>query len=73
MQLYQLRDCYRQGWTPNWSNDLENKHCIVYVNNMLRVCVYSTMQRFLSFQSYEIATEFLNNFRELIEQAGDLI
>ena len=73
MQLHQLRDCYRQGWIPNWSNDLENKHCIVYVNNMLRVCIYGTMQRFLSFQSYEIATEFLNNFKDLIEQAGDLI
>ena len=73
MQLHQLRDCYRQGWTPNWSNNLENKHCIVYINNMLRVCVYGTTQRFLSFQSYKIAKEFLNNFRDLIKQVGDLI
>lgn len=73
MQLHQLRDCYRQGWKPDWSDDLENKHCIVYVNNMLRVCVYGTMQRFLSFQSYEIAIEFLNNFRDLINLAKDLI
>ena len=29
--------------------------------------------RFLLFQSAEIAQEFLDNFRYLIEQAGDLI
>lgn len=73
IQLHRLRDCYRQGWKPNWNNDLENKHCIVYTNRVLRICVYGTMQRFLSFQSYEIATEFLNNFRDLIKLAGDLI
>ena len=21
MQLHQLRDCYREGWEPNWNND----------------------------------------------------
>ena len=28
---------------------------------------------FLTFKSIEIAREFLTNFRDLIEQAGDLI
>ena len=28
---------------------------------------------FLSFPTYEMAEEFLNNFTDLIEQAGDLI
>lgn len=73
MQLHQLRDCYRQGWKPNWNNDLENKHCIVYTNRVLRICVYRTTRRFLTFQSYEIAEKFLNNFRDLITLAGDLI
>lgn len=73
MQLHQLRDCYKQGWIPNWNNDLENKYCILYTNRVLRICVFRTARRFLAFQSYEIAEEFLNNFHELIEEAGDLI
>lgn len=73
MQLHQLRDCYRQGWIPNWNNDLENKYCILYTNRVLRICVFRTARRFLAFQSYEIAEEFLNNFHELIEEAEDLI
>ena len=74
MQLHQLRDYYRQGWVPDWNSINENKYSIisdemkVYIiqNVLLAPC-------FLAFQSKEIAEEFLNNFRDLIEQAGDLI
>lgn len=84
MQLHQLRDCYRQGWTPNYTNP-SVKFCIIrnfdysrYFNSQLytyvyEVKTYTTIPHFLSFQSKEIAEEFLNNFKDLIEQAGDLI
>ena len=72
IKLHLLRDEYRQGWLPNY-NIRQDKYTIVYSNNWgLTVVIYLT-PRFLSFQSREIAEEFLTNFRELIEQAGDLI
>ena len=72
MMLHLLRDEYRQGWKPNY-NIRQDKYTIVYSNNWgLTVVIYQT-PRFLSFQSREIAEEFLTNFRELIEQAGNLI
>lgn len=72
MKLHLLRDEYRQGWKPNY-NIRQDKYAITYSNNWgLTVVIYQT-PRFLSFQSREIAEEFLTNFRELIEQAGDLI
>ena len=73
MQLYQLRDCYRQGWEPNWLDD-ENKYCIVY-NSVYNysISINKSTRVFLSFQSREIAQLFLDNFRNLIEEAGDLI
>ena len=37
------------------------------------IMAYYSTSRFLSFQTEEIAKEFLTNFRDLIEQAGDLI
>lgn len=72
MQLHQLRDCYRQGWLPDWS-DNTTKHCIALEN--YRYVIYQTFIscQFLSFQSKEIAEKFLNNFQELIKLAGDLI
>lgn len=72
MQLHQLRDCYRQGWEPDWSNGYY-KYCIVNHRFKYDVMIFADTVKFLSFQSEEIAKEFLNNFRELIEQAGDLI
>ena len=72
MQLHQLRDCYRQGWQPNWNNDC-NKYIIVKNRDKYVVFGGSWTNEFLSFQDRERAEEFLTNFRELIEKAGDLI
>ena len=73
MQLHQLRDCYRQGWVPDWKNENQNKWVIFYVYNKYIIEQYSFSSRFLSFQSEEIARKFLNNFLELIKLAGDLV
>ena len=72
MQLHQLRDCYREGWEPDWNNDC-NKYIIVKNRDKYVVFGGNWTNEFLSFQDRERAEEFLTNFRELIEQAGDLI
>ena len=78
MQLHQLRDCYRQGWIPDYT-DAYDKFCIIRQFNFhsnkfeYEIINFFALPRFLSFQSEEIAEEFLKNFRDLIEQAGDLI
>ena len=72
MQLHQLRDCYREGWEPDWNNDC-NKYIIVKNRDKYVVFGGNWTNQFLSFQDRERAEEFLTNFRELIEKAGDLI
>lgn len=75
MQLHQLRDCYRKGWEPITSHGYSINRC--YNQNMnsikLEIIEYYYTSKFLTFQTREIAEEFLTNFRDLIEQAGDLI
>ena len=71
MQLHQLRDCYRQGWIPTLNKT--SFGIIRRVDGDLEVEKFVFSSRFLSFQYAEMAKEFLNNFRDLIEQAGDLI
>ena len=73
MQLHQLRNCYRQGWKPNWSNGNQCKWCIVFDTDKFMIQTMYFRSHFLSFQSEEIARKFLNNFQELIKLAGDLI
>ena len=72
IQLHQLRDCYRQGWVPDWKDDII-KYCIVLESNRCVIYKNITTCNFLSFQSMELAEKFLNNFKDLIETAGDLI
>lgn len=72
MQLVQLRDCYRQGWKPNWRKAC-NKYCIYYEIDGIFPFNNIYNSRVLSFQSEEIRDEFLENFRDLIEQAKELI
>ena len=78
MQLHQLRDCYRQGWEPDLA-DKSIKYCIEGHGNLYtrsinyQIVNLSYISDFLSFPTRELAKEFLTNFRELIEQAGDLI
>lgn len=73
MQLHQLRDCYRQGWLPNWNDSYQTKWAIYRVKNEWKIEPIIFSSRFLSFQSKEIAEKFLNNFKGFIETAGDLI
>lgn len=78
MQLHQLRDCYRQGWIPDWENKsimYTIKNCYKVITKIIEPMIVNERNRcaFLSFPTYEMAEEFLDNFTDLIEQAGDLI
>ena len=72
MQLHQLRYCYRQGWKPDLTVPT-SMFAIFYMKGKYSVDEFISSSEFLSFQSKEIACKFLFNFRDLIEQAGDLI
>ena len=73
MQLHQLRDCYNNNWHCDWNNEYEKNAVIVRSHGELKIYAEWAITTFLTFKSIEIAREFLTNFRELIEQAGDLI
>ena len=73
MQLLVCREVYRQGWKPDWTNANENKYCIINDSNKIQTPMYVFVSRVLSFQSAEIRDQFLENFRDLIEEAKELI
>lgn len=72
-KLEVLRDIYRQGWKPDYTNQ-EEKHIIIKEFDKIETFWYVTREHyFLSFQSKEIRNKFYNNFKDLIEKAEDLI
>lgn len=78
-KLILLRDFYNNKWQPVWDDYIVDKYAIdkdyktdtgTFEYYLVRVYRPSS---FLVFNNHEHAEEFLNNFRDLIEQAGDLI
>ena len=71
-QLLVCREVYRQGWKPNWKDD-KIKYCIEQDGSYIIKETYTLTAKVLAFQSAEIRDEFLENFRDLIEEAKELI
>lgn len=78
-KLILLREFYNNSWKPKWGDIMEDKFAIVMdYNTDTGKFEYSVMRVykpacFIVFNNRKYAEEFLNNFRELIEEAGDLI
>lgn len=73
MRLLVCREIYRQGWKPDWTNETENKYCIITYGNKIEVINYNFIGKILSFQTEEVRNKFLENFKDLIEEAKELI
>ena len=71
IQLEQLRNCWWNGWEPKWNNC--EKYVIKWDDDDLIVFTAINIHAFLVFPTREMAEEFLECFRDLIEKAGDLI
>ena len=71
IQLEQLRNCWWNGWKPEWHNS--EKYVIKWEVDNLIVFTARRVHAFLVFPTREMAEEFLKCFRDLIEKARDLI
>ena len=71
-KLSVLRNIYRNGWIPDWEKE-SLKYCILKFKNTLIKVNYFYIEHFLTFQSAEIRDEFLENFKDLIEEASPIL
>lgn len=72
-QLLVCRDVYRGGWKPDYDDDEEYKYAIKIEHGRINTVTYINTQQVFSFQSEEICDQFIKNFRDLIEEAKELI
>lgn len=70
-QLSQLREVYRNGWVPDWS-DYNVKYIISFKEDEIVTDFFKRSNYFLSFQDEKTRDLFFENFRELIEKAKPL-
>lgn len=72
-QLVQLRDCYNDGWMPDWTDRTSDKFAIYFNANKVETTVNGATQRVLAFETAKLRDKFLENFRNLIEIAKPLL
>ena len=78
-KLILLRDFYNNEWKPKWGDLIDDKYAIdIDYDTNTGKFEYSVRRvynpsGFLTFNNAKHAEEFLDNFRELIVKAGDLI
>lgn len=71
-QLLYLRDIYRQGWKPDWTNN-DVKYVIVNQDDELFKASNTASNRIFAFQSAELRDKFGINFKEMLEKIKGLI
>lgn len=72
-QLSQLREVYRDGWESNYRGVGQIKYVIYFERDRILANTSYNLHCFLSFQSAKVRDLFLENFRDLIEQAKPLM
>ena len=60
------------GWKPDWEKP-EEKHCIVFKCDGVEKQVKTYESCILAFPKYEVRDKFLETFRDLIEEAKELL
>ena len=71
-KLLKLRRDWIGEWEPDWT-DSNDKFILYRSENKVRVCNTLAAAGGLSFPNYDLAREFLETFRDLIEEAKILI
>ena len=68
-RLIQLRDAWWGDWRPDWENGNKRMYIIDVYKNKVCVSCALTFNYILVFPSEEMCKDFLEKFRDLIEQA----
>ena len=73
MQLMSLRQAWIGNWEPDWNDETRVKWNIICLQNQVCLCDTLIKSRVLSFPTKEMAIDFMNCFRVLLEIAKPLI
>nr|DAY09616.1 MAG TPA: hypothetical protein [Caudoviricetes sp.] len=71
-KLTTIRDCYNEGWEPNWE-DTKEKYVIKPYEDRFILLIAVKEKATLYFRSIEIATKFFEEQRKLLEIAKPLL
>ena len=60
------------GWKPDWNDD-SYKYIIDFTSDNINIDSYHSISRILSFPTEKVRDKFLETFKDLIEEAKELL
>ena len=73
MQLMSLRQAWIGDWKPDWSSGYSSNYCVVGAGDRFDVCILGKCRYALSFPTIEMAKDFMDCFKGLLEIAKPLL
>ena len=73
MQLMSLRQAWIGDWKPDWSCGYSSNYCIIGAGDRFDVCILGKCRYALSFPTIEMAKDFMDCFKGLLEIAKPLL
>ena len=73
MQLMSLRQAWIGDWKPNWTSGHSDNYCIFGAGDRFEMYIFRQCRHVLSFPTKEMAEDFMNTFKDLLEIAKPLI
>ena len=73
MQLISLRQEWIGDWKPDWMCGHSDNYCIICAGDRFEMCIFRHCRYALSFPTKEMAEDFMNTFKDLLEIAKPLI
>lgn len=70
---YSLEIGLTKDWEPDWKNSDETKYCLIQLEDVIKIYKYNTENHTLSFPTEEMAEDFVNCFKDLLNVARPLI
>ena len=61
------------GWKPDWTDKYTEKYCIFYSCGTVDTIISNYMSYILAFPTAEVCDKFFDTFRDLIEEAKELL
>ena len=72
-QLTQLMKAYNGDWVADWRGANKYKWSLFFIKEEISIRSLTVSNRFLAFKSEDLAEQFLENFKDLIETAKPLL
>ena len=72
-KLRKMRKQWIGEWEPDWTDEKQDKYVVYAKLNELTYGIRNIVSAPLSFPTYQVCTEFLETFKDLLEQAKSLL